>query len=138
MNSEIDRLYKLKIDQTNTASSLFKEPLTKHFKSGPLETFHPWAVMGMTMESHFEDGDNYNKFNPYLVNAILDGKFKGGKENFRILLDMSHQHDRPFMKQFVQDFMLNQREFLTTQSLSVVLVPVLVMKVFNLHILCHY
>ena len=60
LNSEIDRLYKLKIDQTNTASSLFKEPLTKHFKSGPLETFHPWAVMGMTMESHFEDGDNYN------------------------------------------------------------------------------
>lgn len=109
LNSEIDRLYKLKIDQTNTASSLFKEPLTKHFKSGPLETFHPWAVVGMTMESHFEDGDNYNKFNPYLVNTILDGKFKGGKENFRILLDMSHQHDRPFMNQFVQDFYVESK-----------------------------
>lgn len=110
LTSQVDRLYNLKIEQTNTASSLFKEPLTKHFQSGPLETFHPWAVVGMNMESNFEEGGHsYNKFNPSMVNVILDGQFKGGKENFRILLDASHQHSRPFMKQFVQDFYVESK-----------------------------
>lgn len=110
LTKEADRLYKLKIEQTNTASSLFKEPLTKHFQSGPLEAFHPWAVFGMNVEENFQEGGHsYNKYNPYLVNAILDGRFRGGKENFRILLDASHQHDRPFMRQFVQDFYVESK-----------------------------
>ena len=33
-------LYNLQIEQTNSPSSLFKEPLTKHFESGPLESLH--------------------------------------------------------------------------------------------------
>ena len=51
-----------------------------------------------------EEGEHgYTKYNPALVNVLFDGKFRGGKENFRLMLDPSHQHNRSFMKQFVQD-----------------------------------
>lgn len=102
---QVNRLYNLKAEQTGTISSLFKEPLTKHFKSGPIETFHPWAVVNMNMDNMISESENsYIKFNVPVTNVILDGKFKGEKDSFRILLDASHQHSVPFMKQFVQDF----------------------------------
>lgn len=97
-------LYNLKIENTDSPSSLFKDQLTKHFESGPLESLHTWAVV----QSHFdttikEDGDAGTTFDVGLINILFDGQFKGGKENFRLMLDPTHNHSHPFMQQFVQD-----------------------------------
>lgn len=97
-------LYNLQIEQTNSPSSLFKEPLTKHFESGPLESLHTWAVVQTNFDTTIPDGDDTDtKFNVGLINVLFDGQFRGGKENFRLMLDPTHNHNHPFLQQFVQD-----------------------------------
>lgn len=98
------KIYNLQIENTNSPSALFSEPLTKHFENGPLESLHTWGVVQGNFDTMMREGENgYTKFNPALVNVLFDGKFKGGKEDFRLMLDPSHQHNRPFLQQFIQD-----------------------------------
>lgn len=97
-------LYNLKIENTDTPSSLFKEQLTKHFEKGPIESLHTWGVVQSNFDTTIpEVGDTDTKFNVGLVNVLFDAKTRGGKDNFRLMLDPSHQHTRPFMQQFIQD-----------------------------------
>ncbi len=97
-------IYNLQIENINSPSALFAEPLTKHFEHGPLESLHTWGVFQGNFDTMMQESENGStKFNPALVNVLFDGKFKGGKENFRLMLDPSHQHNRPFLQQFVQD-----------------------------------
>jgi len=97
-------VYNLQIENTNSPSSLLSEPLTKHFENGPMESIHTWGVFQGNFDTTMTEGENGNtNFNPALVNVLFDGTFKGGKENFRLMLDPSHQHNRPFMQQFIQD-----------------------------------
>lgn len=97
-------IYNLQIENTSSPSALLEEPLTKHFESGPLESLHTWGVVQGNFDTTMTEGKNgYTKYNPALVNVLFDGKFRGGKENFRLMLDPSHQHNRPFFQQFVQD-----------------------------------
>ncbi|MCM1339135.1 MAG: OprO/OprP family phosphate-selective porin [Muribaculaceae bacterium] len=100
----VKNLYNLQIDNTNVPSSLFSDQLTKKFENGPLESLHTWGVVQGNFDTMMEESENgYTKYNPALVNVLFDGKFHGGNENFRLMLDPSHQHNHSFMKQFVQD-----------------------------------
>lgn len=97
-------VYNLQIENTNVPSSLLAEPLTQHFEKGPLESLHNWGVVQMNMNTNFPENEAVQKhFNVGLINTLTDGTFRGGKEDFRIMLDMTPQHNRPFMQQFVQD-----------------------------------
>ena len=97
-------LYKLQIDNIDEPSCLLKEQLTHNFEKGPLESAHLWGVLQTNMSSNIpEHGSVNNKFNVGLINVILDGKFRGGKENFRIMLDPTPQHKHTFFQPFVQD-----------------------------------
>lgn len=98
------KLYNLQIADTSIPSSLFQEQLTKYFESGPLKSLHTWGVvqsnLGVTMP---DEGSSSTNFDVSLVNVLFDGQFRSGKENFRLMLDPTHQHNRPFMQQFIQD-----------------------------------
>lgn len=97
-------VYSIQIENIDTASCLLQEPLTKHFENGPLESVHFWNAIQMNMSSTFPDNSDVDtNFRVGLINPIIDGKFRGGKENFRIMLDPTPQNNRPFMQQFVQD-----------------------------------
>lgn len=97
-------VYNLQIENTNVPSCLLKEPLTHNFEKGPLESVHLWSVIQMNMNTEFpEYGDVDNKFKVGLINTLIDGTFKGGKEDFRIMFDPTPQNNRPFMQQFIQD-----------------------------------
>lgn len=97
-------VYNLQIENTNVPSCLLKEPLTHTFEKGPLESMHLWAAVQMNVNTNIpQDSDVDNTFRVGLINPIIDGKFKGGKEDFRIMLDPTPQNKRPFMQQFVQD-----------------------------------
>ena len=97
-------LYKLQIDNIDEPSCLLKEQLTHNFEKGPLESAHLRGVLQTNMSSNIpEHGSVNNKFNVGLINVILDGKFRGGKENFRIMLDPTPQHKHTFFQPFVQD-----------------------------------
>lgn len=74
------------------------------FKEGPLESFHPWVAVQSHGEYNMPEGsDNDLLYRVGLININLDGVLKGGKEDFRIMLDPTPQTARPFMQQFLQD-----------------------------------
>lgn len=96
-------LYKLQIDNTDVPASLFSEQLTKHVEKGPVDSVHLWTAVQMNSTSNIpEYGDTDTRFNVNLVNVIIDTKMKGGKDNFRLMLDPTHRHS-PFLQSFVQD-----------------------------------
>lgn len=104
LTNNVKKLYNLQIEQTSSPSALFAEPLTKHFENGPVDSIHTWGVFQSNFDTTMTEGeDGTTKFNPALVNVLFDVKMKGGKDNFRLMLDPSHQHNRPFMQQFIQD-----------------------------------
>ncbi len=97
-------IYHLQIDRTDVPSALLAKQLTKNFEHGPLEKVHLWTAVQSGFDTTIpQKGDTDTLFNVSLINIILDGTFRGGKEGFRIMLDPTHQHNRPFMQQFLQD-----------------------------------
>lgn len=97
-------LYNLQIENTDSPSALFKDQLTKQFDKGPIESFHTWGVIQANSDTAIpESGDGNTRFNVGLINVLFDAKTRDGKDDFRLMLDMTHQHNRPFMQQFVQD-----------------------------------
>lgn len=97
-------LYNLQIDNIDSPSALFKDQLTKYFDNGPIESFYTWGVVQTNSATLIpEGGDGNTRFNVSLINVLFDAQTREGKDNFRLMLDMSHQHNRPFMQQFVQD-----------------------------------
>lgn len=104
ISKSVQDVYNLQIENTNVPSSLLSEQLTKHFETGILESIHTWGVMQSNFDTMMTEGENgTTSFNPALINILFDGKFRGGKENFRLMLDPTPQHNRPFMHQFIQD-----------------------------------
>lgn len=104
LSEGVKSLYNLQIDNIDAPSCLFKDKLTKTFEKGPLESFHTWAAyQGLIDTNIVEGGDSTTKYKTGLINVIFDGKFRGGKENFRIMLDPTPQNVRPFFQPFVQD-----------------------------------
>lgn len=104
LSKTVHNVYNLQIENTNVPSCLLKEPLTHSFEKGPLENVHLWGVVQMNSGTTIpQSGDTDTKFDVGLINVLIDGQLRGGKEDFRIMLDPSHQHKRGFFNQFIQD-----------------------------------
>lgn len=100
----LKEVYNLEIERTDVPYALFTEVTTKKFEKGPLESFHPWvAVQSHARMDLPENSDNDFLYRVGLININLDGTFKGGKEEFRLMLDPTPQSQRPFMQNFFQD-----------------------------------
>ena len=99
-------VYNLEIERTDVPSQLLKDQLTWHFEKGALESLHIWSAYQMNFNTTIpERGDTDSKFDVGLINVLIDGKFKGGKENFRIMLDPTHRSSHiPFMEPFFSGF----------------------------------
>ena len=97
-------VWELQIERTDVPSQLLKKQLTMTFNKGPLESFHTWvALQGNITTQMSENADTDTKFNMALINIIFDGKFRGGKEGFRLMLDPTPTHAHGFFQQLVQD-----------------------------------
>lgn len=97
-------IYELQVEDTNAIPCLLEEPLTHHFEKGPIESTHLWAATNLRFTENIQQsGENHTLFNVGLINVVLDTKFKGGKEAFRIMLDPTPQDKRPFLQPFIQD-----------------------------------
>lgn len=95
---------KLQIERTDVPSQLLKKQLMMKFDRGPLESFHTWvAIQGNITTQMNENSDTDTKYNMALINIIFDGKFRGGKEGFRLMLDPTPTHAHGFLQQLVQD-----------------------------------
>jgi hypothetical protein len=100
----VKEVYNLEIERTDIPSCLLGKQLTKKFDRGPLESIHLWSAVQSGFDTTIpQRGDTDTLFNVSLINIMIDGKFRGGKEGFRIMFDPTHQHNRPFLQQFIQD-----------------------------------
>ncbi len=99
-------IYELEVERTDVPAQLLKDKLTFNFEKGPLDSLHLWSAYQMNFSTEIQEKDDTDsKFNVGLINILFDGKFKGGKENFRIMLDPTHRSSHPeFMQTFFQDF----------------------------------
>lgn len=97
-------VYELQIENTNVPSSLLEDTFTWDFEKGPVEKLHVWGVLQTNSNFEFyEDGDTNQKFKVGLINMLFDGKFRGGNEAFRLMLDPTPQSQTGFWHMFVQD-----------------------------------
>ena len=112
-------VYNLEIERTDVPSQLLKDQLTWHFEKGALESLHIWSAYQMNFNTTIpERGDTNSKFDVGLINILIDGKFKGGKENFRIMLDPTHRSSHlPFMEPFFQDLYIESTRLAHTSIL---------------------
>lgn len=112
-------VYNLEIERTDVPSQLLKDQLTWHFEKGALESLHIWSAYQMNFNTTIpERGDTDSKFDVGLINVLIDGKFKGGKENFRIMLDPTHRSSHiPFMEPFFQDLYIESHRLAHTSIL---------------------
>lgn len=99
-------VYELEVERTDVPAQLLKDKLTFDLEKGPVESLHLWSAYQMNFSSNIAESDDTDStFNVGLINIILDGKFKGEKENFRVMLDPTHRsNNHHFMQTFVQDF----------------------------------
>ena len=112
-------VYNLEIERTDVATPLLKDQLTFHFEKGVLDNLHIWSAYQMNFSTTIpERGDTDSKFDVGLINILIDGQFKGGKENFRIMLDPTHRHSHlPFMEPFFQDLYIESHRLAHTSVL---------------------
>lgn len=98
-------VYNLEIERTDVPSALLKDYLTFKTEKGPLQSIHIWGAMQSNFSTTFtENSDTDSEYNTELINVLIDGKFKGGKENFRIMLDPTPRNGNvPYMGRFFQD-----------------------------------
>ena len=102
----IHDVYELQIENTDLPSCLLKEQLTQHFERGPVDNIHYWAGVKLSLSETINDSVSTN-FNVSLINAFIDGTFKGEKEHFRIMLDPTPAPSIPMIQQLFQDLYID-------------------------------
>lgn len=107
----VQDVYNLEIERTDVPSQLLKDKLTFNLEKGPVETLHIWSAYQLNFSNTIpEKGDTLSKFNVGVINVLIDGKFKGGKEGFRIMLDPTRSYAQSgFMQTFFQDLYIESR-----------------------------
>ena len=112
-------VYNLEIERTDVPAALLKDQLTFKMEKGPLESVHIWTAIQSNFSTTIpERGDTDSKFDVGLINILIDGQFKGGKENFRIMLDPTHRSSHlPFMEPFFQDLYIETHRLAHTSIL---------------------
>lgn len=103
----------LKVEKTDTFVPLLKNQMTMTFERGPLESFTTWAAYVSNFDVNMpEGGGARGKYNNAVINIAFEGKFKGGKEGFRVLVDPTPTHaNRGFFNQFFQDVYIESNRF---------------------------
>lgn len=119
ITQQAKNIYNLEIERTDVPTALLKDQLTWKMQKGPLESVHIWtAVQGNYGVNLPERGASYSKYDVNLINVLIDGKFKGGKEGFRIMLDPTHRASHlPFMEPFFQDLYIESNRIPHTNVL---------------------
>ena len=105
-----DDIFKLQIENTRVPAVLLKDQLTHNFEKGPIESIHIWNGFKFNMQENIQENHDHNTlFRAALINNFIDGKFRGGKESFRIMLDPTPQHGHSTMQTIFQDLYIDSR-----------------------------
>ena len=94
----------IEIDDLENVTPLFEDNLTKHFDKGPFSSIHGRIVLQNNVDFMMpEEGNSYSKYDVNLVNLLVDARSRSGKDLFRVMMDVSHRHNRSFMQNLFYD-----------------------------------
>ena len=97
-------IYELEVENTKMVPTLLEKPLTWNINKGPVNKIHLWGGIQTNMDSHFRQGGNTDvTYRVNLVNPIFDVQLNDGKEDFRLMLNVTQPSEQPYMKYLLQD-----------------------------------
>lgn len=106
LRDKLRDIYELEVTQTDKNNYLLTDILTKHFENNKvIESIHPFAGYNGNLLFNFNEPDslkaNYG-FNA--INAGVNGKFKDGKSDFRMLFSISPLSSKNMLRNAFSDF----------------------------------
>ncbi len=103
-SEKVHNILKAEVIQTDTPYHMLTEALTFKYKRGPIESIHLWGgyqgQLGVHLQEH---AGGYTDYTEGAINVGIDGKFKGGKEDFRLMFNLNPQHGRNFFQNLPAD-----------------------------------
>ena len=105
LKDKLEDIYRLEVTELDKNNYLLTDILTKHFENSKvIESIHPFAGYNGSLLFNFNEPDslktNY-KFNA--INAGLDGKFRDGNADFRLLFSISPLSSRNMLRNAFSD-----------------------------------
>ena len=102
-----ERVYKAltaEVEKTDAPYHMLHDFLTYKSETGLIEKAHLWgAYQGQLTTTIPDHGQDHTVYSTPTINVGIDGKFKGGKEDFRIMLGFSPAHGRTFWNSLPAD-----------------------------------
>ena len=109
MGNIAKKVYKMQIEDNTIPSSLLEDYLTWHFEKGPVEKLHFWSGYQTNADIDFSKDHTSTKFYQGMINIFFDGEFKGGQEEFRVMLNPTPQSERPYFQPFIKDLYVQSK-----------------------------
>ena len=96
-SQKIQKALKGEVAKTDTPYFMLNDVLTHNFEKGPLESIHMWGAYQGHLGINMQDGENgYSQYSQPAINLGFDGKFKNGKEDFRLMFGFQPRHEMTF------------------------------------------
>lgn len=94
---KVQNALKAEVTRNDTINFMLKDALTYKFKTGALESIQMWGAyqghLGINMQ---DDVKGYSEYNQPVINVGFDGKFRNGKEDFRLMFGFAPRHEMSF------------------------------------------
>ena len=102
---KLEDIYNLEVTQIDQNNYLLTDILTKHFeKNKVIESIHPFAGYNGSLFFNFNQPDSFKtNYGFNAVNAGVDGNFKDGYSDFRILFAISPLSSRNMLRNAFSD-----------------------------------
>lgn len=103
-SEKVHDILKAEVEKTDAPYHMLSDITTFHYKKGPVESLHLWGAYQGQLGIHLQHNESgYTDWTEGSINVGLDGKFKGGKEDFRLMFNLQPQHNRSFWNSLPAD-----------------------------------
>lgn len=106
-SQKVHKILEGEVERTDVPYHLLAEKLTYHCKKGPLESVRLWGSiqpqLGVSLGHNLPTTVDYSEDH---FNIGIDGKFRGGKEDFRLMVNLNPHHNRNFWQHLPADIFI--------------------------------
>lgn len=107
------------VERTDVPYHILADKLTLHTQKGPVESLHLWgSILPQVGLSMGHDAPTTVDYSEGHFNVGIDGKFRGGKEDFRLMFNFNPLHNRTFWQNLPADLYIATNRTRTTVSCS--------------------
>ena len=104
LREKLEDIYKSENTDIRVNNYLLTEVLTKHFDKSVVKSIHPFAGYNGSVKMNFNEGDSLQtKYGFNVMVAGVDGKFRDGNSDFRLLFSLSPLSSRNMLRNAFSD-----------------------------------